>query len=453
MAVIWNASDNGGLTTGDAGLSVVAGTSLKGVRATEGRSKGKFYFELTFTTTGRYTSFGLISLAENRDLTDTNFSLAPAGGIVYPADGKRYSGATAYATGTSATGAVGVTVGIAMDMDNGKWFFHYDGVWQGGGDPITGVNPVRLLTPGVAYYPYLLWYSGNAAFLANFGASAFKYTPPTGYIAFDKGRQYPTISWCSYKRGANITLNGDGRTIDAYNTSSWQSAITNKGQATGKWYFEVDAIKTGASLLTLVGLAQPTDTVDTHIGNDNLGCTWHSSGYYCVGGASNSGFPTFTANDTVGVAFDCDAKSVSWYKNGVLQFTKIYPMSGEVCPAVSFNGSGSGGIVRANFGATAFKYAPPTGYKAIDPNNTTLMLLKDGSSIKTITNGAVVDLGAVTPTEELFNASGFTDPTPLLTSPVTQTVAATSSTLGAGKMWQSTINITSAGVTKIAKKI
>lgn len=92
------------------------------------------------------------------------------------------------------------TIGIAVDMDNGKFWASIDGTWQGGGSPSSGTSPGFADIGGLDWYPYHggfvytgsysnTWINFGQAPLhasATYSASArgyFQYAPPTGFKA------------------------------------------------------------------------------------------------------------------------------------------------------------------------------------------------------------------------------------------------------------------------------
>ena len=71
--------------------------------------------------------------------------------------------------------------------------------------------------------------------------------------------------------------------------------------------------------------------------------------------------------DIVGVAFDLDSGSITFYKNNVSQgVAYTFTPSGTYFP-VFRNGSATNTSV--NFGQRPFSYTPPTGYKALNTFN------------------------------------------------------------------------------------
>lgn len=153
-------------------------------RLMTGLSTGKYYFELTVT---------------NQDdtwvgLADRYIDLSSYGGSftnniwVYSKDG--YFRNNTQSPGYDGTGWSSGThvVMVAIDTATKKAWFGLDGTWQNSGDPAAGTGQIwsNLADP---ILPYINGRSFNNSYtntcVANFGGSAFSYTPPTGFNSWD----------------------------------------------------------------------------------------------------------------------------------------------------------------------------------------------------------------------------------------------------------------------------
>jgi hypothetical protein len=134
--------------------------------------------------------------------------------------------------------------------------------------------------------------------------------------------------------------------------------MTN-GISTGSFYCEITL--TGSSPNGSIGVNVGSFTTSDYPGSDIT--TWGylnngSSGYIYHNGAALSGTLTLLAVGTVvGILINATAGTVSWYNNGVLQYT-VSSLSEPIYPCVG----GAGYVVQytANFGATPFVYQPAT---------------------------------------------------------------------------------------------
>jgi hypothetical protein len=149
--------------------------------------------------------------------------------------------------------------------------------------------------------------------------------------------------------------------------------------SSGKWYAEATITTIGAE--SSVGIAK--DTQDT---GGYVGAGAFSYGYYLNGqkynNATGSAYgASYTSGDVIGVAFDADAGNLVFYKNGVSQGTAFTGLTNG--PYV-FEGQGrsatSGNQNDWNFGQQAWKYAPPSGFKALCTTNLPIPSIKNSST-------------------------------------------------------------------------
>lgn len=93
-------------------------------------------------------------------------------------------------TGFSLSGIAGTNVGLAIDFVNLKlWARKNGGPWDahGGDNPATNTGGVDISAfAGQDMFPFFATENATIAEVtANFGASAFAYTPPFGFVAWD----------------------------------------------------------------------------------------------------------------------------------------------------------------------------------------------------------------------------------------------------------------------------
>jgi len=209
-------------TSGDAAKWMSLGTMAV--------SSGKWYFEITsggarigagFTTSASLTQANL-----NTGPVDVNvetFVITDGGEIYY---GTTDSGNTSPAFGS------GVTMGFALDADAGKGWVTVNGSdWADSssgtsGDPTDGSNPTWTQTIGTPVQPLCGDTSGGShatIATANFGASAFAYTPPTGYNAWntDNLPDPATVDPSAYFQTTLYEGDGSTQSIDQAGNSTF----------------------------------------------------------------------------------------------------------------------------------------------------------------------------------------------------------------------------------------
>ena len=160
------------------------------------------------------------------------------------------------------------------------------------------------------------------------------------------------------------------------------------GMTSGKWYFEGLATDDDS----MVGIGTASASLDNYLGGDAhaYGYAGHNGQKYNNNSGSSYG-ATFQNGDIIGVAFDADNGTLTFYKNNISQgtaFTSLtatpyFPMVGESAqssPITTYlnfgqdstfaynKTSGSTNASDGN-GKGDFYYAPPSGYLALCSSN------------------------------------------------------------------------------------
>jgi hypothetical protein len=170
----WNPADKSAGMALSGGNLTSDGSDAGTVRATLGKATGKWYWEITFGSPPERD----VGIAKATHALGTYCGGTSDSWGYYLGDGKVYTGAdsgTAYG-GTAGAGAV---ISVALDMTNGKVFFAINGTWQSSGNPAAGTNPAFSGLSGTIYP--CIGGGDNGIATANFGASAFAFTPPAGF--------------------------------------------------------------------------------------------------------------------------------------------------------------------------------------------------------------------------------------------------------------------------------
>ena len=179
--VTWNPSDkDAGITLSNGDLDADGNVAaFRAVRATIGKSSGKYYFELLINT---ITSSGVVSGVLNSTAALTTYVGNAASGRGVQSSGTSY--ATGFTAGSSC-GAFSATqvLGICFDMGTGKVFIAINNTWQGSSDPVAQTNPWATGLSGTVYAAHSASNAGNRATLRTKLAD-FTYSPPSGYSSY-----------------------------------------------------------------------------------------------------------------------------------------------------------------------------------------------------------------------------------------------------------------------------
>ena len=171
----WNPADKTSVTLSNGDLT--AFTSQGTVRSTIGKSSGKWYWEYSVTSTHPYDgttiqSFGVANLSSvlgseiGNDANGWAYSNLNAG-LGYKENAFSF---VSYGSPIPLT----TNIGIALDMTAGTLKFYLDGVDQG----IAFSGLTGTLYAGVGAQTQVV---SNMTVIANFGATAFAYSVPSGY--------------------------------------------------------------------------------------------------------------------------------------------------------------------------------------------------------------------------------------------------------------------------------
>jgi hypothetical protein len=148
--------------------------------------------------------------------------------------------------------------------------------------------------------------------------------------------------------------------------ASWDMIRSTFGMSSGKWYWEVSV---NSSSFGITGIAQASVVLQNNYFNSGF-----CSGYNSANGNKydgNAGSTTYGAswnasNDICGVAFDADAGTLTFYKNGTSQGVAYTGLSGTYFPAHTLYDTSTATL---NFGQRPFAYTAPSGFKALCTQN------------------------------------------------------------------------------------
>ena len=185
----------------------------------------------------------------------------------------------------------------------------------------------------------------------------------------------------------NLSLDlGDGNGRATFSVSS------------GKWYWEITSGTTNQGMFGIVKQSVPLATAGFESPSGYY--YWASNGAKYnnnVGTAYGSGLSN---GDILGTAFDADAGTITFYKNGVSLGVAFSGLSGTFSPA--FDQGDTTALATYNFGQRPFTYTPPTGFVALNTFNLPDSTLVKGNTVMDATlytgNGS---------TQTITNAAGF----------------------------------------------
>lgn len=175
LNVTLNRNDMGsGITLSNGNLTTTISTLASGIRATHGRSTGKWYWEAKLDSGNRGSFIGVSNNAlsmKSISYNSLNWRSVYSGGAKYPE-------VTSYGKGWE----IGDIIGVALDLDNGTLEFYKNGSSMG----ISHTNVKEL---GEVYPILASGVQNSITVTFNFGLAPFSYQIPHKYYSYD-GRQY-----------------------------------------------------------------------------------------------------------------------------------------------------------------------------------------------------------------------------------------------------------------------
>ncbi len=188
----WNPSDrlgNTGLSNNNTVVTHIGtdGWSQCGVRSTQSKSSGKWYFEIVITVSSESDD---IFVAIGRSPGTLNIPGLDSYSYGYYGNSgikKTNDVNTAYGD------AFGLNdiIGTALDLDNNKIWWSKNGVWQNGGDPAAGTGEAFSITSAAYNAQTGLLYADDQI-TAKFSSNELTYSAPSGFTAGFVGG---TLSW------------------------------------------------------------------------------------------------------------------------------------------------------------------------------------------------------------------------------------------------------------------
>lgn len=210
--ITWNPNDKGSLVVlSNSNMTATTTGSNSSVRATDGVTEGKWYWENTVNA----NNGAHIGIMSERLSTSAN-NITSVDAMFYVSSGVRYNGAS---SSYGATYTTNDTIGVALDLDSGTITFYKNGISQG-----IAFTTVKNLGK---VFPFMCGSNGNPTVITtNFGNEPFKYSVPDGYKAY--AEQYIDKVLFSNNNGeiSSIT-NGTLKTVKA--TPNMTSNTTPSG--------------------------------------------------------------------------------------------------------------------------------------------------------------------------------------------------------------------------------
>ena len=272
----------------------------------------------------------------------------------------------------------------AFDSDGVWQIAEYTGTYGGNGFRLAFDNSTNLGKDS----------SGNNN---DFTASNFSVTPGAGNdLLFDvpkNGTQSDTGAggevsgnYCVLNPLDTKLIHSNGN-LDATASTS-QTWVTGRGtmaMPSGKFYWEVtiNSLSTTSDTAVQLGIGALTASLPSNDGaaDSNAFVYLNFNGKKMSGGSEASYGASYTTGDVIGVAFDADAGTLVFYKNGSSQGTAYSSLDADkqYAPLISLGRSSTSTSISVNFGQRPWAYSAPSNHKALCTTNLPTPTIADGS--------------------------------------------------------------------------
>jgi len=168
----------------------------------------------------------------------------------------------------------------------------------------------------------------------------------------------------------NLTLTGGS---DAAQTPS------TIGMSSGKWYYEHTITAIGGEQSVGIGTSLNSGS-SAYIGSISGQYGYYMNGNKYTNSSGSTYGASYTTGDVIGVAYDADAGSLTFYKNGTSQGVAFTGITGTFFALAASRTTGGTNISDLNFGQRPFSYTPPTGFVALNTYNLPTPTIVNGAA-------------------------------------------------------------------------
>jgi len=193
-------------------------------------------------------------------------------------------------------------------------------------------------------------------------ALALAQTPMSKLIAKNASAPPPVTyaTWNPADKASGITLSGSDLIATASDADVYAVRSTI-GKSSGKWYIEL-TYTAAISNSTSLGVMNTTASLTALCGDDTNGYGYNDVGQKKYNGVDASYGGTPANGSVIGVLLNMDDGEISFEWNDNAYGVAFTGLSGTFY--VAFSSGFGANQVTANFGATAFVYAVPSGYNS-----------------------------------------------------------------------------------------
>jgi hypothetical protein len=256
------------------------------------------------------------------------------------------------------------------------------------------------------------WTPNNLSVTAGAGNDSLVDSPTNygtdTYVGGEVRGNYATLNNLkSSYTGGTVTVSNGNLDFSANMSANQITSPATIGVSSGKWYWEItcNSITKQYGTDGAVGISINGD-IDNGLPAPSVVRWYVDDGLFYNGASSAAYGASWQAGDIIGVALNLDAGTLSFYKNNSSQGQATSGLTGTWFPIVASNNVVS---FSANYGARAFAYTAPSGFKALNTQNLPEGTITTSGSFtgNANANGPFVYLNGV-PTAMTINSNAVT---------------------------------------------
>ena len=229
------------------------------------------------------------------------------------------------------------------------------------------------------------WTPNNISVTAGPTYDAMTDVPPPSTIQNVAAGNYATFNPIDTSGTAGSIADGNLKLTGG--SAAWYQSRCGFGMTSGKWYWEVTILSTNTSSNGItIGISNSSTLIAGYVAGSQTN-TWiynnNSSGRKNLNGTGSAYGIAYVTNDVVGVAFDADAGTLTFYVNNSSQgIAASSGLPNPAFPVVSCYGTDN---VAINFGQRPFSYTPPSGFLPLNSNNLPAPTIPNGAKVMAAT--------------------------------------------------------------------
>jgi hypothetical protein len=210
-------------------------------------------------------------------------------------------------------------------------------------------------------------FSGNGNYFSTTNISI------TAGSTYDSMTDIPTLTSATQANFAVLNpINAGAATITQGNlaltsaSTGWRLGYSTIAMTSGKYYCEVSNVS--GNFQCGVALTSSTNFTN-YLGSTSSGWGYDNGGEKYTNATSASYGASYTSSDVVGIAFDADNGTLTFYKNNTSQGTAYTGLTNTLGYYFAMSQGGGANTSNINFGQRPFAYTPPTGFVALNTFN------------------------------------------------------------------------------------